>query len=73
MCFPKVFFSFFEITRVAVKSKSVQLRPTHVIFWVGREGNNVVCLEFGSSLMLFMAANCCSCSGGFVPFQPTFL
>lgn len=34
---------------------------------LGRQGGKcVVCLEFGSSLMLFMAAKCCSCSGGFV-------
>lgn len=38
--FPASFpFLFFEITCLGVRSKSVQLRPTHVVFWVGRERN----------------------------------
>lgn len=71
--FPESFLLFF-LNYLCWCEKQVGSIKANSCYILGRKGGNyVVGLEFGSSLMLFMAAKCCSCSGGFVPFQPTFL
>jgi len=40
MCFPRIILSFFlHRSHWCEKRKAAQLRPTHVVFWVGRERN----------------------------------
>lgn len=69
MCFLRVFF-FFSLNHSCWCENQVGSVKANSCYILGRQGGKcVVCLEFGSSLMLFMAAKCCSCSGGFVPLH----
>lgn len=73
MCFLQAFLSFFQ-NHLSWCEKQVSSAKANSRCILGRKGEKyVVCLEFGSSLVLFMAAKGCAYSGGFVPFQPTFL
>lgn len=66
-CASSEFSFFFSLNRSCWCENQVGSVKANSCYILGRQGGKcVVCLEFGSSLMLFMAAKCCSCSGGFV-------